>query len=86
MNYYILSLNHLNPECWLFWRPDNSGYTMILEEAGKYSSEKVNANRLYYDNKKDTVAVPCHVVDEFAVKVVPANGQFNEYIESRNKS
>jgi len=59
---------------------------MRLEDAGKYSAEKVNADRSYYDNKRETMAVPCHVVEEFAVKMVPANGQFNEYLESKNKS
>ena len=73
MNYYILSLTHNHPESLVFWRPNNSGYTYVLDLAGKYSHEQVINKNHYYNNGKDTKAIPCHLLDEFAVKMVPAS-------------
>ena len=58
MEYYILSLKH-SPRDGLcvWWRPDNSGYTTKLEEAGRYTLEQIDAQRDYYDNNKTTRAV-----------------------------
>ena len=73
MDYYILSLTHNHLESLVFQRPNNSGYTYILELAGKYTREQVEAKKYYYDNGKDTKAIPCHLLDEFVVRIVPSD-------------
>jgi hypothetical protein len=73
MNYYVLSLSRKNNEALVWWKPDNSGYTINLAEAGKYSHEQVESNKPYYDNGKEAIAIPCHSVEEYAIKIVPAN-------------
>ena len=73
MDYYILSLKNTDPEALVWWRPNNAGYTIFLDMAGKYSVGEVFGNKSYYDNGKDTMALPCHIVDEFVAKIVPSN-------------
>jgi|KBSSwiStaDraftv2_1062776.scaffolds.fasta_scaffold2344083_2 hypothetical protein len=54
----------------LFWRPNNSGYTVFLESAGRYSAELVETKASYYNNGETTVAVACEIVDRFAKRAV----------------
>jgi len=72
MMYYILALDHHNSEALTWWGPDNSGYTIELDRAGKYSQEAVEDKKYYYDNKTGTVAIPCHMVEEFTIRIVPS--------------
>jgi hypothetical protein len=71
--YYILSITHTKggDEILTWWRPDNSGYTVFLESAGRYSEETVKGKLHYYDNKKETIAVPCERAEEIAYRCVP---------------
>jgi len=80
MKYYILSLNHTNNEALLWWRPNNSGYTIYIGEAGQYDSEVVKSNKSYYDNKRETAAIPCNIADEFAVKIIPSSANMDKFV------
>ena len=71
MDYYILSLTHFDPDHYIWWRANNSGYCTRLDWAGKYSEEEVKRNPSYYDNGKDTKAILCDEVDKVAIKSVP---------------
>jgi hypothetical protein len=68
--YYIYSF-HSSPDLMLWWRANNAGYTTRLDDAGRYTEEQVRAEPDYYDNRTETVAVPCDVVDDAAVRVLP---------------
>jgi hypothetical protein len=70
--FYILSLKwtRSNEECATWWGPDNSGYVMSLDNAGRYGLERVAASRGYYDNRETTLAVPCDIADKHAIRVV----------------
>lgn len=57
--FFILSLKWTRGSPVTWWRPDNAGYTTDLQNAGRYSRQEVEAHRSYYDNKTDTLAVPC---------------------------
>lgn len=62
-NYYILSLKHSpigNDAVW--WRPDACGYTCQLDRAGIYDEATVQSNIGYYDNGKETRAIPVDTV------------------------
>ena len=49
--YLILSLKHTPWKGRLvWWRPDDSGYTTNLLEAGRYAEEKVKEIESYYNN------------------------------------
>ena len=72
--YYILSLKWSVGDLFVWWQSNNSGYTSNLEKAGKYSREQVGEKPDYYDNGKDTLAVPCELVEKEAVRVVLNNG------------
>lgn len=70
--FYILSLKwtRTNEECVTWWGPDNRGYVLSLDQAGRYSAERVAAAPGYYDNKESTLAVPCEIADKHAIRVV----------------
>lgn len=63
MNYYILSLKHspVHGDA-LWWGPDNCGYTADLNHAGLYDEDGVRAKPEYYNNGKDTKAIPWPLV------------------------
>lgn len=59
MSYYlILSLSHSTKSqpCW--WRANAEGFTNSIATAGKYTSDKINSEPEYYNNGKDTLAIP----------------------------
>lgn len=70
--YYILSLKwtRSGEENLTWWGRNNSGYAMSLDDAGRYSTKDVASHRSYYDNREDTLAIPCEVVDRWASRVV----------------
>jgi hypothetical protein len=41
--------------CW--WKPNNSGYTIFVEEAGRYTKKQITEKAGYYDNG-EALAVP----------------------------
>jgi hypothetical protein len=69
--YYIISCKHTSGYTLTLWRPNNSGYTIYLEQAGKYSEEDVKKNPLYYNNRNDTIAVPVEELEKIAHHVIP---------------
>ena len=71
-DYYILSLKwtRSGEEHVTWWGPDNSGYVCSLENAGRYSAERVHGNRAYYDNRHSTVAIPYEIADRHARRIV----------------
>lgn len=64
---YVVSLKHTRytDKYICFWRPANAGYAYHLKEAGQYLEDVVRGHDDYYATC-DTVAVPCHVLDEVA--------------------
>lgn len=70
--FYILSLRwtRSGEECVTWWGPDNSGYVHSLENAGRYSAERVKGLPGYYDNRLTTLAVPCEIAEKWARRIV----------------
>lgn len=75
--YYIISVNHTRNDreglVLTWWRENASGYTVFVEQAGRYPEEVVKANEDYYNNGEDTIAVPCERAEEIAYRCVPWN-------------
>lgn len=62
--YYILSLKWSNGKgMYVWWQPDNNGYTNDLNQAGIYTEEQINSRPLYYKNT-GTVPVEKETVDK----------------------
>lgn len=68
--YYILSVSHTYKvdSHILLWANNNKGYTFVVEEAGRYSEEKVLESLEYYNNGRGTLAVPCDIVDSMKTR------------------
>lgn len=65
--FFILSLKWTRSgEAITWWREDNAGYTTDLQQAGRYPAAKVLERRSYYDNKVDTLAIPCEAAFSIA--------------------
>ncbi len=62
-DFFILSISE-SPwsGCAVWWKPNNSGKTTNLNNAGVYTREQVENNKSYYDNGHWTRAVPCEDV------------------------
>lgn len=58
-----------------WWAPNNNGYTISLDQAGRYSAEKVASHPSYYDDGVNTKAIPCHLAEEAAHRIVPFRSQ-----------
>ena len=73
-DYYVLSLRWTRPGEPLvtWWGPEDAGYTTNLDQAGRYSAERVAGRRSYYDNRRTTLAVPCAVADRHACRSIPS--------------
>lgn len=84
--YFILSVKEpLDRETLLWWGPDNSGYTYQLDKAGRYSREKVLSSLTYYHNSSNTLAIPCQLAEQEAVKVVRFENPFVRMINDAQK-
>lgn len=69
--FYILSLKWTRGgDLLTWWAPNNSGYTSVIELAGRYSRADVEAKQGYYNNGDSTLAIPCAEVDAVAQRVV----------------
>lgn len=69
--FYILCMKEPRGDEALWWGPNNNGYTVVLDRAGKYTESQVRENQRYYDDGKDNRAIPCDLVDPLVVRVVP---------------
>lgn len=55
--FLILSLKWQNDQVLNWWRADAKGYTLRIEEAGRYSADQIAANLDYYNDGKNTLAI-----------------------------
>lgn len=69
--FYVLSLNHTQRSEKLikWWGPNDGNYALRLEDAGRYTRQRIDSDRRYYDNGTHSIAIPCSIVDPFAVPV-----------------
>lgn len=81
--YYIINLEYSKTEDKLitFWRKDCRGYCWQIDWAGKYPESVVMANKEYYNNGTDTLAVPCDEVEEALKKVLFNNEGAHKVID-----
>jgi hypothetical protein len=70
--FYILSLKWSKGDVLTWWCPDNKGYTIVLDRAGRYTREQVEAEMAYYNDDERTLAIPCGVVEAESVVTVPS--------------
>ncbi len=69
--YFVISLKwSVGADYIVFWRPGAAGYTADLGQAGRYSQEQLDRDRSYYDDGKNTLAVPCEEIEALAWRVV----------------
>lgn len=70
--FYILSLRwtRSGEECLTWWGPNQSGYVLSLDNAGRYSAEGIAGARHRLDNRETTVAIPCEVADRHSIRIV----------------
>lgn len=72
--FYILSLKwSRGREILTWWGPKNSGYTGLLEGAGVYTREQVDAKPSYYNNGDSTLAIPVASVADLQSTCVHAD-------------
>lgn len=69
-DFFVLSLRWTREDVVTWWAPNNSGYTSVLEQAGRYSRERIEQNPAYYNNDDLTIALPCATVEASAFRVV----------------
>ncbi len=67
--FYIVSLYHSAGDNILWWRPKNAGYTVALEQAGRYTQADLDAHPGYYQSERN-MAVPCGIAESLASRVV----------------
>lgn len=70
---YIVSLKHtaIHDFYITVWRPDDRGYASPLPWAGRYTVEAILAAPNYYNNGRETIAVPCSTLDTRGVNPRP---------------
>ncbi|PZT51998.1 hypothetical protein [Paenibacillus silvae] len=70
MQYYLLSLKwSKGKDKYVWWGPENSGYTEDLNQAGIYTEEDLDKRPLYYRNTT-TYAVPVETVKKMITQTV----------------
>jgi hypothetical protein len=68
MNYFICSVPRTQScDEIVWWKANGSGYTTVLEKAGRYSENELKTIPAQCLN----VPIPCDVVEVQAVRVVP---------------
>lgn len=68
-HYYILSLKHSKHQSqYIWWKPNDNGYTIDIDRAGIYTAEQIEREKLYYSNT-DTLPVPVEYIEK-ASKIV----------------
>jgi hypothetical protein len=65
-DFCILSLKHSTGLVCRWWGPDNSGYVDTLDEAGHYSAATVTARLGYYNDGRNTCALPWEMAEAYA--------------------
>lgn len=67
---YIISLKHTHKDdlVFTFWREHANGYCYRRDWAGKYEDAEINSNSNYYNDRNDTLAVDCDIIDKMWVK------------------
>jgi len=70
IDYFILSLKWTRGDYCVWWGPENSGYVGSLSDAGRYTEAQIAAEPNYYNDGKDTLAVPCEEALKVARPVV----------------
>jgi hypothetical protein len=65
---YVLSLahSHATDRLLTWWGPNDSGYSVALEGAGKYTSTDISKSSYYNDGDR-SIAIPCEIVDGLAI-------------------
>ncbi len=73
MDFYVISVHHTHrPDKYItLWAPDNKGYVLRTNTAGKYSDECVRASLGYYNSGCSNIAVPCTVLDALTATADP---------------
>ena len=73
--HYIVSFKHTRPDepVITFWKPNNAGYTVSLEKAGKYTEIKEG-----YHTGNNAKPVPCALID--ALSKVMSYGDFKNQL------
>lgn len=71
--YYVLSLKWSQGKNNFVWfKPDDCGYTEDINKAGIYSEERIMSRKAYYFNRNCQVAIPKEIVDNLLnSKVIP---------------
>lgn len=63
--FYIQDARSNADGCVLWWRPNGGGYTVDLDDAGKYTR-----NQAFKGKRETDVPVPCHVAEAITTRVV----------------
>ena len=68
--YFILALDRsTGQDLLVWWKPNDTGYTIFLEEAGRYTHRQVTEKADYYNNG-EALAIPVHEVKAHAKMAV----------------
>lgn len=81
--YFVISLKWtVGSDYLVFWRPNNAGYTVDIQQAGRYSQDAIINQASYYDDHKNTLAVPCEEIELLTWRVVDS-GKLNVVLDPR---
>lgn len=86
-HFYILSLkwSKKKDKVITWWRPNNAGYCLRMDWAGKYTQAHVDEHQSYYNDGKSTIAVPCDVVDKLVEDNTVSWGHLKKLIKEYGK-